>query len=334
MFCEKEFNIMSFIGEGKFARVSLAIKDNCKYVFRTLKLTESAGVSSRKLICEAKTLAKICHPNIVKCYGLLLGQMKSFVMEYCFKSINDGFEDIIIHSLLGLLRTMEDLLAVDIRLKALIDITNALSFLHDKNIVAGDIKPSNVLVAGGTTETFVFKLSDFSNETLKRHDQSMLGSSCGSSKEFTYTLFYLAPELIQENFDVTAKITSQTDMFAFSILAYETLFPEVPLPTYPSPWHHMQALKSNWRPQIPNMHKIPPSAIEILESSWDESPGKRISAYAANKKLSDVAAKVNWPVYFLLIFKDCLCFSWNHERLLLCTCQINFSKWVLNQAST
>ena len=59
----------------------------------------------------------------------------------------------------------------------------SLPYLHDLGITASDVKPSNILPAGD----WMFEIANFSVETLKRSKDE---------KDLTYTLCYLAPELM------------------------------------------------------------------------------------------------------------------------------------------
>lgn len=68
-----------------------------------------------------------------------------FVLEYCESSwVIDG-RNMKIHSLLGLLQALEEL-PITIRLKAISDVGNGLTYLHHRGLIAGDLKLSNVLV--------------------------------------------------------------------------------------------------------------------------------------------------------------------------------------------
>ena len=284
----ENFKVLECVGEGKFARVYKAELGKETVALRVLKVSECAVLNKRKFLKEAQVLISLEHPNIVKCLGVVLSK-KCFVLEYCCKVINDEGEDVPIHSLLGLIRTLEEYLPLFVKVKVFHDVISALEFLHKKYIIAGDVKPCNILVSGHTNE-WNFKLADFSPETLCRQQSTLMSTSFGmGNKEVAYTLQYLAPELITSNFSVSAdQKTSASDIYAFSLMGYEVLFPELQLPTYFSPIHQMEAIRKNTRPKIPTYaysHTTLKDLISIVEKCWDEVPWNRFTAKEIREKI-------------------------------------------------
>ena len=59
------------------------------------------------------------------------------------------------------------------------------------------------------------KIADFSVETLKGHKDLVFSTACSKDeKDLTYTLYYLAPELMENNISNFNK-TEKTDIFSF-----------------------------------------------------------------------------------------------------------------------
>ena len=97
------------------------------------------------------------NPNLVKILGICpkAGQI---VMEYCEKVI----EGCTIHTLNDILVQLGNRMPVELRLLALCDVADGLSYLHSEGVVHGDIKPHNVLVSGENEGDYSFKITDYS----------------------------------------------------------------------------------------------------------------------------------------------------------------------------
>ncbi|XP_057309610.1 uncharacterized protein LOC130647685 [Hydractinia symbiolongicarpus] len=182
MYTLSDFVIGSSIGEGRFARVHEASLQKRPVALRVIKLNEAAAISNKKLIAQAKALCSVEHKNIVKCFGALVGETKGFVLELCGKKIYDMFEEVTVRSLHGLLQILEDDISLEWRLKALLDVSDGLNYLHDKSIVAGDVKPSNVLICGEVENDITFKIADYSVQSILQQQTSLMMSSYGAGK--------------------------------------------------------------------------------------------------------------------------------------------------------
>ena len=282
-----EFHVISSVGEGKFAQISKAIyhKKDGFVALRKLKLTEASVISNSKFLREAKKLVQIVHPNIVQCFGVLLKE-RTFVLEFCEQLVSDCGEMVPVHSLLGLINTLEDSIDHYTKLKAICDISNGLHHLHSLGIIAGDIKPSNILVSEG----WYFKIADFSVETTKRHNQTLMSTTYSNNSELTYTLYYLAPELMKVSASNSSK-NDKSDIYAFAILVFEIVFPCTDFRTHVSPLQHMEAVKRHWRPHIPSKAYNDPlmaPIIDIFVKCWHEEPHHRLEASEINMIANDL----------------------------------------------
>ena len=288
---QENYVSLEYIGEGKFAQIYRAkcIKDGSIVALRRLKLTENASVNDRKFKKEAATLSTIRNPNVLECFGVFL-QPKTFVLEYCEQIVSFGEETARIHSLKGLLVFLEDNIRPFTKLKVMYDISYGLSYLHGLGVIADDVKPSNILLAAD----WMFKIADFSVETLKRHKDLVFSTTCSKyEKDLTYTLYYLAPELMENNISNFNK-TEKTDIFSFSILSFEVLFPLLDFCIHLTQVQHFEAIKNNWRPLIPTAQdELDKSLINIVVNCWDQNPEKRMSAVEVNEKLKILMKKVS-----------------------------------------
>ena len=117
--------------------------------------------------------------------------LKLDLMEYCEKVI-EGFT---VHTLNDILVQLGDCMPIELRLLAMCDVAEGLSYLHSQGTVHGDIKPHNVLVSGKSEGDYNFKITDYSG--ISSGVISQLSSRSSSLKQFM-TPGYLAPELISD----------------------------------------------------------------------------------------------------------------------------------------
>jgi len=140
-----DYEIIEKIGSGSFGEVYLAIENisGRKVAIKSLKNIKDNILEES--IQEIKIISQFYHPNIVTYHTAFQDRgALHFVMEYCEKG---SLADKIRHRPLTLNEAI----------KTVLDISKALKFVHSKNIVHHDIKPSNILI----TEYDSVKLADF-----------------------------------------------------------------------------------------------------------------------------------------------------------------------------
>jgi serine/threonine protein kinase len=96
-------------------------------------------------------------------------------------------------------------------------VAHSLRILHDRGIVHGDLKPSNVLIKR-TELGYTTKLIDF--------DNAYLAGEPPPPEEIVGTMNYYPPELvgyIQETGTTTAELTQKADIFALGLIYAEYL---------------------------------------------------------------------------------------------------------------
>jgi len=96
-------------------------------------------------------------------------------------------------------------------------VAHSLRILHDRGIVHGDLKPSNVLIKR-TELGYTTKLIDF--------DNAYLAGEPPPPEEIVGTMNYYSPELvgyIQETGTAAAELTQKADIFALGLIYAEYL---------------------------------------------------------------------------------------------------------------
>jgi len=198
------YHILEQLGEGGMAIVYKAY-DTCLEadvavkVIRTENLAPSVLERSLKRFeREAKALAKLTHPNIVKVmdYGEYEG-MPYLVMEY----LPGG----------TLKHKLGKPMAWREAVQLILPVAEALDYAHSQNLIHRDVKPSNILL----TERGQPMLTDFGIAKILdlEETQDLTGTSAAVG-----TPEYMAPE------QATAKtVDHRVDIYASGIVLYEML---------------------------------------------------------------------------------------------------------------
>ncbi|MBZ0276150.1 MAG: protein kinase, partial [Anaerolineae bacterium] len=152
------------------------------------------------LMREFKTLASLRHPHIISVfdYGLDENEIPFFTMEM----LDDAQP----------LQAVTAQQSFREQVSRFIEILYALSYLHQHDVVHGDLKPSNILI----TSDGRLKLLDFGLAVKNSHPVSLPGG----------TLAYMSPERLNNY-----AVTPASDLYTFGIILYETISGEYPYKT-------------------------------------------------------------------------------------------------------
>lgn len=159
---------------------------------------EAASEYEHRFRTEARSAARLQHPNIVSVYDSDRdGDVAFLVMEYI-----QG-DDLKHHLDRGVRYSLEQ------SLKIIRDLLSALDYAHKQGIVHRDIKPANLLIEPGGR----VKLTDFG---VARIQDS--GEATRTQGSMVGTLKYMAPEQVQGQ-----KIDSRADLFSAGVVLYQLL---------------------------------------------------------------------------------------------------------------
>lgn len=146
---------------------------------------------------EFKLSASLRHPHVVEVleYGFDLEDIPYYTMEVLEKPQN-----ILTYGLQQ---------PISVRLELIIQLLNALSYLHRRGIVHRDLKPANVLIEDGQVKVLDFGLSVMHDHNKSEDDMSEFAAG---------TLAYIAPEVL-----MGAKPAVTSDLYAIGIMGYEMI---------------------------------------------------------------------------------------------------------------
>ncbi|WP_298863946.1 serine/threonine-protein kinase [uncultured Gimesia sp.] len=202
-----EFRLKRKLGAGGMGDVYLAEQESLdrKVAIKTLKKKFANDPSFvERFYREAKAMAKLDHPNVVRCYAV--GESHGFhyvAIEYIDgKSMQDWMNE---------LKTLSIGDATLIILACL----DALSHAHETKLIHRDIKPDNILV----TSKGVVKVADLGLAKAVDEDNSMTQSGTGLG-----TPLYMPPEQARN----AKHVDHRTDIYALGGTYYNFLTGKFP----------------------------------------------------------------------------------------------------------
>ncbi len=184
---------------------------------------------------EFRTLASLRHPHIIS------------VLDYGFDDEGQPFFT------MPLLREAHALASSTDKIGALIQILQALAYLHRHGIVHRDLKPANVLL---DNESQV-KVLDFG-----------LAVEAEKSKERAGTLRYMSPEVLLEEVVIPA-----SDLYAVGVMAYELFSGQHPFET-----NSVSDMIHKILNITPDMSVVDPRFVPIIERLMAKNPTQRYAS--------------------------------------------------------
>jgi eukaryotic-like serine/threonine-protein kinase len=148
-------------------------------------------------------------------------------------------------------------------------VAHSLRILHDRGIVHGDLKPSNVLIKR-TELGYTTKLIDF--------DSAYLAGEPAPPDEIVGTMNYYSPELvgyIQETGTAAAELTQKADIFALGLIYAEYLTGA--LPAFDAATHKTAgvAARAGEVLRLPPTTALPAPIVELIDRMLLAEPAAR-----------------------------------------------------------
>jgi serine/threonine protein kinase len=200
---------------------------------------------------EAKVQAKLHHPNVVNILNYLEDEDGNMyiVMEY----VGGG-------SLEDKMRTGK--ISLSDSVSVIIQVLNALSYMHSNGIIHRDIKPSNIMFADS-----IVKVSDFGiAKPMSDKGLTKTGAIVG-------TVWYMAPEIIKGEIPTPA-----SDLYAVGVILYQLLTGRTPF--YGKTDFEVMKSHLEKEPQPPETlnPNLPPGTWDLVKKALAKSPKERFSS--------------------------------------------------------
>lgn len=220
--------------------------------FPTLSTEFDAG-----LLREAKAIAKLTHPSIVRVFDFGLTDAGSpFIVMECLSG-----EDLRDH-----LGRVTRLSAEDAILR-LLPIAHAAHAAHVRGIVHRDLKPENIFLAQDEDGAVVPKILDFGIAQLPWHDEA--------GRRVAGTLHYMAPEQAAGD----PKADHRVDVYALSVVLYELISGRTPMERTSEPHSHSRltrrAHKDFQVPALTEQDGVDQELWQILLKGLEPKPESR-----------------------------------------------------------
>ncbi|OMJ77561.1 hypothetical protein SteCoe_22809 [Stentor coeruleus] len=253
------YNLTSFpIGYGSYGEVWICdhIRTKEKRAVKIIdKLWLNTNLADKKsVINEVDILKTLDHPNILKIFEYFEDVRYYYiVMEYCPEG--DLFDEL---ERVG--KFDEDSAA-----KIMNQIFSSVNYIHNKKIVHRDIKLENILISSKDKDLHL-KLIDFNIATF------FMGKRLS---KFTGTSFYIAPEVIKENYN------EKCDVWSCGVIMYLLLTGNFPFDgnSRDEIFNKISQVNINLKDGL--MENLSPLAKSLLESLLKKDPNNRCTAKQA-----------------------------------------------------
>lgn len=210
-----QLDILNLIGAGGMGAVYRARQRGLDRMVALKVLAPSMSSDpafAERFAREARTLARLNHPNIVDVYDLgQAGPLYYFLMEFV-----DGLN--LRQSLQAHRMTLRETLAI------VPQICEALEYAHEEGVVHRDIKPENILL----DQKGRVKITDFGISKLLGATQA---TPLTQPSHILGTMHYMAPE----QFENPLTVDHRADLYSLGVVFYEMLTGELPLGRFALP---------------------------------------------------------------------------------------------------
>jgi serine/threonine-protein kinase len=244
------YEILSLIGEVGMGKVYLAENKQIGLKVAVKVLSPqffNHNEIKERFKREAKTLALLDHPHIVK----LLNYYEDDSGLYLIMEYVDGY------TLDEYIEKVNGLIPEEKAIKLFSELLDAVSSAHESGIIHRDLKPSNIMIS----KKGVIKILDFgiakiiSDET--DHKLTRTGARLG-------TIAYMSPEQIRGQ-----KLSKSTDIYSLGVILFQMLTGKCPYDT--SDISEFDLTVKIVQESLPKMNTIYPHISEDLQAVVDKA---------------------------------------------------------------
>ena len=268
----EKYDLQNIIGRGGFAWAFSGIdkeKGN-KVVIKQVNIGKYEGHILDLCIQEGKLLSSLSHENIVKCHECFIEDNYQYiVMEY----IEGGDLSNIIEKQKKSGEKFDEFIII----KWILEISKALKYCNEKNVIHRDIKPNNILIDQNNSA----KLADFGVSRILERKSEVASTYAG-------TEIFMAPEVLQRK-----KYSFSCDIWSLGIVLFELCFLNHPLRLIPS-----DQMTNYLRGKFPKLKdkKYSEEISDLIEKMLNPDPDKRIKIDELIQECEKIKKKVRIDV--------------------------------------
>lgn len=228
-----------------------------RYVLKTLhpQLISREDLA-RRMEAEARTLAKLQHPNIVDVVtaGVTADTMK--MPFYVMERLNGQN--------LRVLLEKRGVIELSHAFRIAIDVLDALEHAHENNVIHRDVKPENIFLHRQINGTTITKLLDFGIMRLLDRKRSH------TQGKFIGTLRYASPEQI-----MGGELGPATDIYSLGLVLYEMIAGRGPFDDVGDAYAVGAAHAQKDAPPMSTFTQVPRHVEALVMSSLAKNPAER-----------------------------------------------------------
>jgi hypothetical protein len=277
-----EISYKDCLGHGSFGTVY-----KCTFlgVMAAAKVWKTNCINKEAAEKEARLSSKLRHPNVAQFIGYGVKENQPIIISELMST--------------DLRRYLDEKkknagegppLPLLVAMNILLQIAEAMNYLHENAMIHRDLKANNVLINvvegpdGQLSSSFVqVKLTDFGESKLKLYDSGYTTPMVGTTR-------WRAPEVfeVEENRE---KYTKSADVYSFSMLCFEVLTGDVPFKDKPL-GTLLQSIRDGVRPQLPHADYCPDYLSALIEKCWATNAVERPQFPVICQLLVDYKARV------------------------------------------
>lgn len=258
-----DFKLVKKLGQGGMGTVYLAkqVSLDRKIALKTLsKELAKKQTAVDRFLREARSMAKLTHPNIVQVFAAdsMHGYHFAALEFIDGQSMQDWMDD-------------KKQLSVGDALHVILVCADALDHAHHRNMIHRDVKPDNILV----TNDGVVKVSDFGLAKAIDEDVSITQSGTGLG-----TPLYMSPEQARD----AKRVDHRSDIYALGVTLYYFLTGDLPFKGSTT----LEVIMAKEQGKFPPVRKQNAEVPERLDLIIDKMMSKNIE-----HRYADVASLIN-----------------------------------------
>ena len=260
------YEFIKELGKGSYGQVFRCQNKETGNVYACKKMSKKKIKNKKQFQTELNLLRTTDHPNIIKLYDIYEDNKYIYlIMEEC----NGGefFDSLAKRAKEKNMYTEKECA------KIFKQILEAVNYLHAHGVCHRDLKPENILFSNVADDSCL-KLIDFGLSKVLDGESNM--------KKTVGTTFYMAPEVIQGNYN------EKCDIWSCGIILYIMLCGKPPFYSQDEDELKKKICSMHYNFDYPEFKKVSQDAINLIKKIL-VSPDKRLSAgeiLADDKRLS------------------------------------------------